>query len=50
MTSPILADCYSLTNLAAGVYSLDVIAQKGNTKALYHYISFVLIHYARITL
>ena len=34
-TSPQASNAFSLTNLPAGVYALDVIAQKGNTKAAY---------------
>ena len=29
------ANAFSLSNLPAGVYTLDVITQKGNTKAAY---------------
>jgi hypothetical protein len=34
-TSPQASNAFSLTNLPAGVYALDVITQKGNTKAAY---------------
>jgi hypothetical protein len=34
-TSPQTSNAFSLTNLPAGVYALDVITQKGNTKAAY---------------
>jgi hypothetical protein len=34
-TSQQATNAFSLTNLAAGVYTLDVIAQKGNTQAAY---------------
>ena len=34
-TSPQASNAFSLTNLPTGVYALDVITQKGNTKAAY---------------